>query len=112
MTDDTLALYRLFNGLPELEKQELMRAANLSDTRPSTLKGLTGNWLDGQNWVKANRQHIAPLILRWVDPSDDEVAALVSEEGLKSERRKSAGARVTFRVLFSSASLKQKNGVY
>jgi hypothetical protein len=111
MADDKLALYRLFEQLPEFEKQELLRAAGTSDTRPPALKGMGGDLLEAQRWVNNNSKKIAPLILRWIDPSDDEVALLVNEGDLKSGHETSDKDSAKFNVRFSSTSLKHEDGI-
>jgi hypothetical protein len=108
---DESTLYSLFNQLPELEKQELMRAAGISDTRPSTLKGVYGDVVQAQRWVTTNREKMAPLILRWIDPSDDDVAALVNEGDLKSGHPISDKDSTKFNVRFSSPSPKHEDGI-
>ncbi|UFW51226.1 MULTISPECIES: hypothetical protein [Bradyrhizobium] len=111
MADET-TLYRLFSQLPELEKQELMRAAGVSDTRPSVLKkDGYGSVPEGEAWVQNNRSNLAPLILRWIDPSDDDVAALVNQGDLKVGHAVSEGVATAFKVRFSSPSPTDENGI-
>ncbi|WP_439397231.1 hypothetical protein ACRQ5Q_09060 [Bradyrhizobium sp. PMVTL-01] len=110
MADET-ALYRMFSQLSELEKQELMRAAGVSDTRPLILKDGYGSVPEGQEWVKNNRSNLAPLILRWMDPSDDDVAALVNQGDLKSGHTISEGVATTLNVRFSSPLPNNENGI-
>jgi len=102
-------LLGLFERLSELDRQELLRAAGVKDTRPPVLRRRGGQDELGIDWVKANAADIAPLILRWIDADDDDVAALVNGEVLRGgrsifHRAISDTALVTFSVQFSSPS--------
>src|SRR2546429_6087381 len=74
---DTLT--QLFAALPELEKVGLLRAAHITDDRPDSLRpGGADNPQERESWIRPRRALITPLILRAVDPTDDEIAALVA----------------------------------
>jgi hypothetical protein len=102
-------LFELFRRLSELDKQELMRAAGVNDTRPSILRRGGGEYEPGRDWVKRNSSKIAPLLLRWIDADDDDAAILVSGELLRVGRTVSDENRMIFNVRFSSPYVSSEN---
>jgi hypothetical protein len=104
-------LANLFGQLGELERQELLRAANIPDQRPDLMIYGYGHLSDDENWLENNRSKIAPLILRWVDPPDDEVAAFVREQGLTAVPPDRPKGPDSLRVRFITPSGERKGGV-
>lgn len=96
--DDSLDL--LFGALDELEKREILRLANLLDDRPDILRRGTGSLADRRAWMGTRRPRIADVLLRVVDPTDEEIARL-SADGHLRVAPPGPGARITLSLLAS-----------
>jgi hypothetical protein len=81
-------LRELILKLSESDRLEIIREADISDDRPSLLRGDTEEGLleEADSWVTQNGAKILPHLLRRIDPSDDEMVQLVEGGTLPFDR--------------------------
>ncbi len=72
-------LRELILKLAEPDRLEIIREAEISDDRPSLLRGDAedGAVEEADSWVAQNGARILPLLMRRIDPCDDEMVQLV-----------------------------------
>lgn len=74
------ALVNIFNNyLNEPQRKKILEEADISDDRPTYLIGPGGLYEEACDWMDQHRRRLAPLILRYVDPPDRFIYALVKE---------------------------------
>jgi hypothetical protein len=81
-------LRELILKLGEPDRLEMIREAEISDDRPSLLRGDTEEGLpeEADSWVTQNGGKILAHLLRRIDPSDDEMVQLVQSGMLPFDR--------------------------
>jgi hypothetical protein len=81
-------LRELILELTESDRLEILREAEISDDRPSLLRGdaQDGDPEEADSWVTQNGAKILPHLLRRIDPSDDEMVQLVQSGMLSFDR--------------------------
>src|SRR5271169_655466 len=81
-------LRELILKLTEPDRLELIREAEISDDRPSLLRGEAqqGSVEEADSWVTQNGAKILPHLLRRIDPSDEEMLQLVQSGMLPFDR--------------------------
>ncbi|MGA7871835.1 MAG: hypothetical protein WCA22_13165 [Candidatus Binatus sp.] len=81
-------LRELILKLTEADRLEIIREAEISDDRPSLLRGDAedGDLEEADSWVTQNGAKILPHLLRRIDPSDDEMVQLVQSGMLPFDR--------------------------
>jgi hypothetical protein len=81
-------LRELILELAEPDRLEIIREAGLDDDRPALLRGDAedGAVDEADTWVTQNGATILPHLLRRIDPSDDEMVALVQSGAMPFDR--------------------------
>jgi len=81
-------LRELILELTEPDRLEIIRQAGIRDDRPSLLHGDAedGDVEEADSWATKNGAGILPHLLRRIDPSDDEIVALVQSGMLAFDR--------------------------
>jgi hypothetical protein len=81
-------LRELILKLTEPDRLEIIREADMSDDRPSLLRGDAEQGLveEADSWVAQNGAKMLPHLLRRIDPSDDEMVQLVQSGMLPFDR--------------------------
>jgi hypothetical protein len=81
-------LRELILELTEPDRLEIIRQAGIRDDRPTLLHGNAedGEVEEADAWVTKNGARILPHLLRRIDPSDDEIVALVQSGMLPFDR--------------------------
>ncbi|MGB3552240.1 MAG: hypothetical protein WA993_16240 [Candidatus Binatus sp.] len=81
-------LRELILELTEPDRLEIIRQAGIRDDRPTLLHGDAedGDVEEADAWVTKNGARILPHLLRRIDPSDDEIVALVQSGMLPFDR--------------------------
>jgi len=81
-------LRELILKLTEPDRLEIIREAEISDDRPSFLRGDAEEGLleEADSWVTQNGAKILPYLLRRIDPSDDDMVQLVQSGMLPFDR--------------------------
>ncbi|MGB8414603.1 MAG: hypothetical protein WCE23_17450 [Candidatus Binatus sp.] len=99
-------LRELILELTEPDRLEIIRQAGMRDDRPSLLHGGAedGDVEEADSWVTQNGARILPHLLRRIDPSDDEIVALV-QSGMLAFDRSLLGPR-EFLVRFNHPAMR------
>jgi hypothetical protein len=81
-------LRELILQIAEPDRLEIIREAGLDDDRPALLRGDAEDGVveEADTWVTENGAKLLPYLLRRIDPSDDEMVALVQSVAMPFDR--------------------------